>query len=85
VGNNFWTAYISYIVANGGYAEKATAGSGRIAISEGWGHYTEWLFTINKYLETGISARTDEALRPLEQQAPSDYANGWLINGMTMT
>jgi len=47
VGNNFWTAYIAHIVQHLGYREKSDSGSGRIAISEGWGNYTEQLFTID--------------------------------------
>lgn len=75
VGNNFWTAYIAHIVQHIGYGEKSHSGSGRIAISEGWGNYTEQLFTIDKYRGTAYSFRADAALNYLEYQVPTDNNN----------
>lgn len=87
VGNNFWSAYIGYIVLHDGYGEKSTSGSGRIAISEGWGEYTQRLFTQDKYQGTTVSTRADDALRELQYQVPTDIKHdgvndGWFVQGM---
>jgi len=87
VGNNFWTAYIGYIVLHNGYGEKSTSGSGRIAVSEGWGEYTERLFTDNRYRGTSYAFRAKYALDELENQVPSDIDydginDGWFVQGM---
>ncbi|AMR26943.1 hypothetical protein A0257_07365 [Hymenobacter psoromatis] len=87
VGNNFWTAYIGYIVLHNGYGEKSTSGSGRIAVSEGWGEYTERLFTDSRYRGTSYAFRAKYALDELENQVPSDIDydgvnDGWFVQGM---
>ncbi|OGX84355.1 hypothetical protein BEN47_03055 [Hymenobacter lapidarius] len=87
VGNDFWTGYIAHIVQHDGYGEKTDSGSGRIAISEGWGEYVQRLFTINKYQGTNAGIRASDALDYLDQQVPSDvngvaYNQGWFVYGM---
>lgn len=49
VGNQFWTAYIAYIVANDGYGDPSEAGAQRIALSEAWAEHCGNRFTHSKY------------------------------------
>lgn len=49
VGNSYWASYIAYIVTNGGYGNKTTSGSGRIAVGESWGNYIGGTFNRTKY------------------------------------
>lgn len=86
VGNNFWTSYIQYTIIHGGYGAKSDYDAGRIAISEGWGNYTERLFTIDHYQNTSADFRAIGARDELENQQPTDdlntYNKGWLVYGM---
>lgn len=87
VGNDFWTAYIAHIVesffTNGTtYGFKSDFGSGRIAISEGWGNYVGQLFQINRFQQAGVTQRVNDALAQLENQIPSDVGDGWFVYGM---
>ena len=83
VVNGFWNSYIYYIVIHGGYGNKSDSDAGRIAISEGWGNYTERLFTIDRYQGTGKHFFAERALFELEEQEPTDglssYNKGWLV------
>ena len=49
VGNNYWASLIGYIVANGGYGEKTTSGSGSVAVAESWGNFVGGTFNSTKY------------------------------------
>ncbi|MBL7873883.1 MAG: hypothetical protein JNM78_19875 [Cyclobacteriaceae bacterium] len=49
VGNNYWASYIAYIVLNGGYGNKTTSGSGRVAVGESWGNFIGGTFNRTKY------------------------------------
>ena len=49
VGNFFWTAYVGYIVLNGGYGDQNSTGVGRIELSEGWANYAAHVFTNQRY------------------------------------
>ena len=92
VGNSFWTAYIAHIVDRLGYGQKSDGGSGRIAISEGWGNYIENAFMINKYTNTKAGRLSDYALITLENQIPDDdygiqtsrgqFSRGWFSYGL---
>ena len=86
VGNGFWGAYINHILvySNGDdiYGYKSNPGSGRIAISEGWGNYAEGLYTIDKYQGTSASGLADDALLFLDRQIPSDVDRSWFVYGM---
>ena len=92
VGNGYWISYITYIVAHGGYGNKTDSGAGRIAVSEGWGNYTERLFTLDKYQNSTDKRWSDLAARELENQIPDaaagtvlvrgQYTHGWLIFGL---
>ena len=52
-------SYIQHETIDELFLEKPDSGSGRIAISEGWGNYTELLFTVDKYLGTTTPGRAD--------------------------
>ncbi len=82
VGNNYWAAYAGYIVANGGYGNKTTNGSGRIAVSEAWGFYVGNTMTANNYETTSANLlrfHTDF----LEFQFPGDTEWWeWIVYGM---
>ncbi len=81
VGNNYWAAYAGYIVANGGYGNKTTNGSGRIAVSEAWGFYVGNTMTANNYETT--SANLGDFILTLEFQVPGDTEWWeWIIYGM---
>jgi len=86
VGNGFWTSYIQDIVLHGGYGDKTDSDAGRIALSEGWGNYTERLFTVDRYQGTSKQFFADRATTELEYQVPTDnldvYNQGWLVYGM---
>ena len=82
VGNNFWTLYIGHIVGHVGYGDKSDSGSGRIAISEGWGEYTQRLFTQDRYRGTTGNNLAINALDALEYQVPGDNDNQWFIYSM---
>ena len=86
VGNGFWSAYIGHIVvySNGDdiYGYKSSPGSGRIAVSEGWGNYAERLYMSNKYQGTIANFRATNASIELENQVPNDVDDGWFVYGM---
>ena len=82
VGNNFWTLYIGHIIDHLGYGDKTDSGSGRIAISEGWGEYTQRLFTQNRYQGTIVDSRARRAWDELEYQVPGDNGSQWFVYGM---
>ena len=85
VGNDYWTSYINYIIASGGYGIKTNNDAGRIAISEAWGYYTGYNFTSEKYRNLSVYYLADYYRRALEDQVPSndvyDY-NRWVVFGM---
>ena len=78
VGNNFWAAEIGYTIANGGYGNKTTSGSGRAAVVESWGFFIGNTFNETKYRAVGnglATTRADQELFELENQIPGD--NDW--------
>ncbi len=80
-GNIFWAVYIGRIIEHFGYGKKSDAGSGLIAVSEGWGNYTEQLFTQDRYLNTR-PRYANIALERLENQIPGDEGEDWFVQGM---
>ncbi|GGZ34292.1 hypothetical protein GCM10007049_29570 [Echinicola pacifica] len=88
VGNNYWIDYISYIVANGGYGNKNSSGSGRIAVAEAWGAYIGGLYGSLHYRSfTGNSNAqliANRLLDNLELQKPSDasISSYWIPRGL---
>ena len=81
-GNAFWAVYIGRIIEHFGYGKKSDAGSGLIAISEGWGNYTERLFAQDRYRNTRFSSYATDALGELENQIPGDEEEEWFVQGM---
>lgn len=82
VGNNFWTAYIGYIVYNGGYGQKTSSGSGRIAISEAWGNYTESIFANDRYQADSPTLAARAIARLEDQYAGNGNSFEWIVYGM---
>ncbi len=87
VGNNYWTGFIDYIVSHGGYGTKATLGSGRIAVAEGWGFYIGKLYTSQYFGGIGSSSGNSLSnvyLNQLEFRKPSDSNEfiNWIPYGM---
>jgi len=94
VGNNYWAEEIIYTVANGGYGNKTTSGSGRPAVVESWGFYVGPTFNRTKYAAFGTALGNtimDREGRTLENQRRDDTtpyttngtdSRGWIPAGL---
>ncbi|MEP1087698.1 hypothetical protein [Algoriphagus sp.] len=87
VGNSYWTDYIYYIVTNGGYGNKNTSGSGRIAVAEAWGAYIGGLYGSMYYGSFSGGAAlslSNSMVLNLENQKPSNtsISNYWIPRGL---
>lgn len=76
VGSGFWKEYIRYIVANGGYGQQSSTGSGRIALSESWAETIGDRFT-NMFYGGGAA---NNPMR--EERADLDETNRWIPYGI---
>jgi hypothetical protein len=81
VGNNYWASYIAYIVANGGYGNKNTVGSGRIAVGESWGNFIGGTFNRTKYSRIPLIFNRERDF--LENQKRNDNISIGLVPGTT--
>lgn len=81
VGNNYWASYIAYVVANGGYGNKNSSGSGRVAVGESWGNFIGGTFNRSKYINT--PSIRDRERDFLENQKRNDNTSIGLVSGYT--
>jgi hypothetical protein len=65
VGNNFWLAYINYIILHNGYGNSSSNNNDRVIVSEGWADYIENVFVDFKY-GTSISIPWNRYTQRLE-------------------
>jgi hypothetical protein len=73
VGDSYWSALISAVLANGGYGNKNGFDAGRIAVAEAWGFYVGHTYANQRYGSVSNGFSTASLFRDqLENQSASN-------------
>lgn len=82
VGNNYWAAYIAYIVANNGYGSASSNGSGRTAISEAWAYSCAPTFAHQRFGNSTSLVGNETWQARIERFNPNTWSDGWIPKGL---
>lgn len=82
VGNNYWAAYIAYVVANNGYGDINTSGSGRIAVSEAWAYSCAPTFAQMRFGNSTSLFGNETWQARIEGFNPNTWSDGWIPKGL---
>jgi hypothetical protein len=78
VGNNYWTVYIAYIIANLGYGTSDSYGAGLVAISEAWAEFCGTRFTHLKFGNNNSNPENNNSwLEYIERFKPYPNPDNW--------